>query len=129
MIPLRPVLILAMLSMAMAPGASADTLQAVFSALPQGERVALQSELARADLFLAEVDGHWSPLTERALLRSVEAVAQKTGDRVHPRLSDPGEVLRFLHALEEGSFSTLLYGGSFWERLFLPLEAPPDWSG
>lgn len=102
----------------LAPGLRAETLQQTFTALPVKARVALQRELARADLFLAESNGDWNAATERALLRSAEDIAMKTGDRVHPKLTNAQEAQRYMTRLAEGSYSRLLYGGNLLERIF-----------
>lgn len=101
-----------------AAGLRAETLQQTFTALPVKARVALQRELARADLFLAETNGDWSAATERALLRSAEDIAMKTGDRIHPKLTNAQEANRYMTRLAEGSYSRLLYGGNFLQRIF-----------
>ena len=117
-------LVVAFALLGLAQGAQAESLGQTFRALPQAQRVAVQRELARADLFLAETDGDWSAATERALLRSVETLAQKTGDRLHPRLSDPGTARGYLTRLGAGSYSQLLYGGSLIQRIFFLDEVP-----
>lgn len=127
MIRLPPALGFAALVLCAAPVAQAGELAQLFRALPQAERLAVQRELVRADLLFMEPDGEWSPGTERAVRRSVDALAQKTGDRVHPRLSDPEQVVRFLRALGEGTFSGVLYGGTFLERMFSPHDEQITW--
>lgn len=124
---LSPALGFATLLLGAAPVVQADGLGDVFRELPVAERVAVQRELVRAELLLSEPDGFWSPGTERAVLRSLDTVAQKTGDRVHPRLSDPNEALRFLRALGDGTFSRVLYGGNFLERLFFLNDNQVAW--
>lgn len=124
-------LALAALVLALAPAAKAEGLGDLFGALPKAERVAMQRELARADFYLAEADGRWSPSTERALRRSVDALALKTGDRLHPRLNDSAEAQRYMQALSNGTFSRLLYGGNLIERIFFlsDEESELDWQG
>lgn len=124
---LPPALGFAALLLSAVPVAQAGELAQAFRALPQEERLAVQRELVRADLLLALPDGEWSPGTERAVLRSVDALAQKTGDRVHPRLSDPAQAQSFLHALGEGTFSGVLYGGTFLEQMFAPQDEQLNW--
>lgn len=106
------------LAVGLAPGLQAETLQQTFTALPVKARMALQRELARADLYLAETNGDWSAATERALLRSAEDIAMKTGDRIHPKLTNAQDAQRYMTRLAEGNYSRLLYGGNFLERIF-----------
>lgn len=100
------------------PAASADTLREGFLSLPRESRSAVQSELARAELFLAPADGTWSSWTDRALRRGADRVAQVTGGEVHPDLYDPDGVTTYLSALESGMLSKLLAPAS--------PEEPPD---
>lgn len=97
---------------------SADVLGETFLALPQAQRIAVQRELARADLYLAEANGHWNAATERALLRGVDTVALKSHGDVRPRIGSPEEARLYMQAITDGSFSNLLYGGSLWHWAF-----------
>lgn len=102
----------------------AEGLDESFLSLPEDNRIAVQQELARAELFLAPVDGRWSGATERALLRSVETIALKSNDRLHPDLSSPAQTAQFLTELGDGTYARLLYGGSFFQRIFFLVEDP-----
>jgi len=93
--------------------AAAGDLGAAFHALPIDTRVAIQSELAEVDLYLADPDGDWSAATERAVLRSVETIALNSGDRVHPKLKTTQSMQIYLEALAEGSYSTYLRPGDY----------------
>lgn len=106
------------LALAAPAAAQADVLGEAFRALPERQRIAVQRELARADLFLARTDGHWNAATERALLRGVETVALKSHGDVQPRIGSPEEARLYMQAITDGSFSELLYGGSLWHWIF-----------
>jgi hypothetical protein len=101
-----------------APLAQAGSLYDAFGALPKDKRVAVQKELARADLYLADANGTWSAATERALLRSVETIALKSQDRLHPKLNSVPAVTQYLRALSDGTYSRLLYGGGLIDHVF-----------
>ncbi|MBZ4022358.1 hypothetical protein CKO11_07795 [Rhodobacter sp. TJ_12] len=104
--------------------AGQDGLREGFNALSQEERIAVQRELARADLFFAPVDGHWNSATERALRRSVETIALASGDRLHPKINNPSAASRFMSDLGARAYRRLLYGGSLFERVFFLSEDP-----
>lgn len=106
------------------PVAQAGTLGDTFATLPAPTRVAVQRELARADLYLAEPDGNWSMATERALLRSVDAIKQKSNDRLKPKLVTEAAVTKYLEALGDGTYSRLLYGGNLLQRIFYLAHDP-----
>ena len=106
------------------PFAHALGLSASFQSLPEERRIAVQKELARADLLLAPVDGRWSGSTERALRRAVETIAMKSNDRLHPDISSPAQAAQFLAALGDGTYARLLYGGSLFQRIFFLVEDP-----
>lgn len=116
--PLRGLAAGAVFSLSLATAGQAETLADTFTALPKSQRLAVQRELARADLFLAEVDGNWNLATDRALRRSVETLALKTGDRFHPHLSSAKEVQNYMSKLGDGTYSRLLYGGNLLQRIF-----------
>ena len=105
--------------------AFAGDLGAAFHALPVDTRVAVQAELAEVDLYLADPDGDWSAATERAVLRSVEAIALNSGARVRPQLTSTPAMQSYLEALAEGSYSSYLRrgdfsgGGALWRRIQL----------
>lgn len=99
-------------------GARADVLASSYNALPVEKRIAVQRELKRADLYLAETDGRWTSATERALRRSVETIALMSQDRLHPDLRNSVETVRYLVDLGEGTYSPVLYGGSLIQRIF-----------
>lgn len=117
MSPAFPPLVLC-LAMVLAAPAQADVLGEAFRSLSERQRIAVQRELARADLYLAETDGHWNAATERALLRGVETVALKSHGDVQPRIGSPEEARRYMQSITDGSFSQLLYGGSLWHWIF-----------
>ncbi len=106
------------------PAAQALGLSASFQSLPEERRIAVQKELARADLFLAPVDGRWSGSTERALRRAVETIALKSNERLHPDISSPAQAAQFLTALGDGTYARLLYGGTLFQRIFFLVEDP-----
>jgi len=106
------------LALAFGAPAQADVLGEAFRALPEPQRIAVQRELARADLFLAKTDGHWNAATERALLRGVETVALKSHGDVHPRIGSFEEAQLYMRSITDGSFSKLLYGSSLWHWVF-----------
>jgi hypothetical protein len=91
----------------------AGDLGAAFGSLSEEARIAVQEELAAADLYLADADGDWNAATERALLRSVETIALNSGDRVHPKLSNGPTIIRYLEDLGEGTYSNWLERGAY----------------
>jgi len=115
------------LFVAAAPMAEAGALRESFNALPIETRIAIQTELRNAKIYLADPDGHWNDTTERALLRSVDTIALKTNDMVHPKLNSRQAMMRYYGDLIEGTYSTVLYGGrSFVDTVyFLSVAAPP----
>ena len=123
--PSLPALLLAALCLPFGSAALAGDLGAAFHALPVDTRVAVQAELAAADLYLADPDGDWSAATERAVLRSVEAISLNSGARVRPQLTSTPAMQSYLQALAEGSYSSYLRrgdfsgGGALWRRIQL----------
>ncbi|MFD2173608.1 hypothetical protein [Rhodobacter lacus] len=100
------------------PGvACADALAASYRSLSEADRIAVQRELRRADLFLGNTDGRWTGSTERALRRSVEKIAQISQERLHPRIGTESEAVQYLGDLGAGSYRRILYGGSLFERI------------
>ena len=93
---------------ALALPARADALKNAFLELPAAERVAVQAELARADLYLARTDGRWSSTTERALQRGADRLAQVSRNRVHPVLHRSEGARSYLDALKTGAYAALL---------------------
>jgi hypothetical protein len=92
-----------------------SALEHVYRALPESARLKAQSELARADLFLGEMDGDWSISLERALKRGAETVALRSEVHRIPKFNDPDEVRIYLDALSSGALSGLLYrNNTFW---------------
>lgn len=103
---------------ALPTAARADGLRDAFTALSEPDRKAVQRELARAELYLAEVDGSWSAATERALRRGVDTVALKTRNEVHPRIASIEEADDYIDGLRRGKYSKLLYERrSLWREL------------
>ena len=121
---LAPVLACLAFGLPIIPPAHGQVLGASYQSMPEERRIAVQKELARADLFLAPVDGRWSGSTERALRRAVETIAMKSNDRLHPDISSPAQAAQFLDALGDGTYARLLYGGSLFQRIFFLVEDP-----
>mgnify|MGYP001175605773 CR=1 FL=1 len=92
-----------------APAARADALRDAFLGLSSDSRRAVQTELARAELYLAPTDGQWSSSTDRALRRGADKVTQVTRGAIHPNLSRPQGIQLYLSALESGKLADLLY--------------------
>lgn len=111
--PLRPLAgWLAPLALALgvlgAGSARADALKEAFLGLPAADRVAVQTVLAQADLYLSRTDGLWSSSTERALHRGADKVAQLSRDRIHPVLHRPEGARSYLNALQTGQYASML---------------------
>ncbi|SOB90428.1 hypothetical protein SAMN05877809_101186 [Rhodobacter sp. JA431] len=104
--------------------AGTDALWAGFSSLSHADRIEVQRELERADLYFAPIDGKWSAATEQALRRSVETIALASGDRIHPKVNSQTSAARYLDDLGEGAYRRLLYGGTLFEKIFFLAEDP-----
>jgi len=109
--PLTLIVAALILGVGFADMARADALKEAFLELPATDRVAIQTLLARADLYLAPPDGRWSRSTERALHRGADKLTQLSRDRVHPVLHRPEGAHSFLAALQTGEYATLLITG------------------
>ncbi len=119
--PLCPLLIAALLASSPTVAEPGSTLEHLYRTLPESARLRAQNELARADLFLGEVDGGWSRSLERALKRGAETVAMRSDSHRIPKFNDPDETRAYLEALSSGSLSGLLYRDtSFWGWLTSP---------
>ncbi|SOC02908.1 hypothetical protein [Rhodobacter maris] len=105
------------LALGVPDAAGADGLAASFRALPEADRISVQHELRRAELFLGDADGRWTGSTERALRRSVEKIAQVSQERLHPRIGSETEATQYLDDLGAGSYRRILYRGSLLERI------------
>lgn len=79
-----------------------------FRALDRQSRIEVQAELARADLYLGEPNGSWSPATERALQRGVETVALHSNGMEHYRMDSAEGMSAFMAALTTGKLDHLL---------------------
>lgn len=88
--------------------AQASPLASAFADRSEATRIALQTRLAQAELFVGVVDGKWDGATERALLRGADKVAYVSNGQIKPNLRSPHDLDRFLDDLAAGVFDDAL---------------------
>lgn len=81
-----------------------DNLRAEFQAREYVPRRVIQLELQLMELYPAEVDGTYGPMTEAALIAAAEAIEAATDGEYSFDLSDRAEASRFLDLLRAEMF-------------------------
>ena len=90
-------------SMAAAQGMS-DVLRAEFEARDYIPRRIIQLELQLMELYPAEVDGAYGPMTEAALIAAADAIEAATNGDYSFDLSNPAEAREFMDLLHIEAF-------------------------
>jgi hypothetical protein len=87
---------------------AASSIANAFTHRPADIRIAIQKQLAQAELFVGVIDGTWGGATERALLRGADKVADVSNGKIQPDLRSPRELDRFLDDIAAGIYNELL---------------------
>lgn len=84
--------------------ADQDPLREAFNALPVLDRRLIQLELQLMEVYPAEVDAQYGPMTRNGLIEANELIAARTGGEMHFDLDDPAEIRQYLELMAREHF-------------------------
>ena len=84
--------------------AQQDVLRAAFDAKSELDRRLIQLELQLMELYPAEIDMRFGPMTRNGLIEASRQIAERTDGEMRFDLDDPEEAARFLELMAREQF-------------------------
>lgn len=84
--------------------ADADVLRDAYNAMPELDRRFIQLELQLMELYPAEIDMRFGPMTRNGLITASQQIAARTNGEMRFDLDDPADARRFLELMAREQF-------------------------